>query len=65
MNSMKHTKTSCKTRIIVLLLCVGMLLPLSACGEKKPVEQQIFAMDTLMDLKAYGKNAETGIKRAF
>ena len=64
MNSMKHTKTSCKTRIIALLLCVGMLLPLSACGEKKPVEQQIFAMDTLMDLKAYGKNAETGINDA-
>lgn len=64
MNSMKHTKTSCKTRIIVLLLCVGMLLPLSACGEKKPVEQQIFAMDTLMDLQAYGKNAETGINDA-
>ena len=64
MNSMKHTKTSCKTRIIVLLLCVGMLLPLSACGERKPVEQQIFAMDTLMDLKAYGKNAETGINDA-
>lgn len=62
MNSMKHTKTSYK--IIALLLCVSMLLPLSACGEEKPVEQQIFAMDTLMDLKAYGKNAETGLNSA-
>lgn len=62
MNSMKHTKTSYK--IIALLLCVSMLLPLSACGEEKPVEQQIFAMDTLMDLKAYGKNAEAGLNAA-
>lgn len=62
MNSMKHTKTSYK--IIALLLCVSMLLPLSACGKEKLVEQQIFAMDTLMDLKAYGKNAETALNDA-
>lgn len=62
MNSMKHTKTSYK--IIALLLCVSLLLPLSACGEEKPVTQQIFAMDTLMELKAYGKNAEAGLADA-
>lgn len=59
---MKHTKTSSK--LIALLLCVSMLLPLSACGDDKPVERQIFAMDTLMDLKAYGKNAEAGLDAA-
>lgn len=62
MNFMKHTKTSYK--IIALLLCLSMLLPLSACGEEKPVTQQIFAMDTLMELKAYGKSAETGLNDA-
>lgn len=62
MRFMKHTNTSCK--IIALLLCVSILLPLSACGAEKPLERQIFAMDTLMDLTAYGKNAETGLNDA-
>lgn len=59
---MKHTRTSC--RLLALLLCACMALGLSACGDAEPVEQQIFSMDTLMDLKAYGKNAEAGLDDA-
>lgn len=50
--------------IISLVLCAAMLLPLCACGNDKPVQQQIFAMDTLMTLTAYGKNADAGLDAA-
>ena len=43
--------------------CV-LVLPLSACGEAKSTTQQIFAMDTVMDLTAYGKKADDGINAA-
>lgn len=62
MNSMKHTNTSYK--IIALLLCCALLLPLNACGKDKPVTQEIFAMDTVMDLTAYGKNADAALSSA-
>ena len=38
------------TRLLALLLCCALVLPLSACGEDKSTTQQIFAMDTVMDL---------------
>ena len=40
------------------------MLTLSACGETEENSQIIFAMDTQMTLKAYGKNGETGLKAA-
>lgn len=56
MNSMKATSTCCK---FLLLLCL--LLGLTGCSEQK-VTKQIFAMDTYMELTAYGKNAEAALK---
>lgn len=59
---MKHTKTSYK--IITVLLCICMLLPLSACGEDKMLQTEVSAMDTVMTLTAYGKKAQSGINSA-
>ena len=59
---MKHTHLH--TRLLALLLCCALVLPLSACGEAKSTTQQIFAMDTVMDLTAYGKKADDGINAA-
>ena len=64
MNSMNLTKISFK-RIALVLLCLAMLLSLCACGSSSKMEQkQIFAMDTIMTLTAYGKNAEAGLNAA-
>lgn len=41
-----------------------MLLPLCACGKDEPVQKQVFAMDTIMTLTAYGDSAEAGIDAA-
>lgn len=41
-----------------------MLLPLAACTSDEPVQTQLFAMDTMMSLTAYGKNAQAGIDSA-
>lgn len=59
---MKHTKTCFK--IISILLCLAVLLPLTACGESKMSQSKVFAMDTEMTLTAYGKNRETGLSEA-
>ena len=59
---MNHTHLH--TRLLALLLCCALVLPLSACGEAKSTTQQIFAMDTVMDLTAYGKKADDGINAA-
>lgn len=50
--------------LICAVLAVACALSLSACGETKESSTIIFAMDTQMTLKAYGKNAETGLKAA-
>ena len=48
-------------RIAAVLLCLCMLLPLAACGETKMYQKQVFAMDTVMTLTAYGnKGAKPG-----
>ena len=59
---MKHIKFS--TRCITILLCLCMALSLSACGETKMSQTQVFAMDTIMTLTAYGNNAEKGLTAA-
>ena len=67
MNFMKHIRISCKrfVRTLVVFLCLAMILPLTACGSASAMEQkQIFAMDTIMTLTAYGKNAEAGLDAA-
>ena len=68
MNSMKATKTWYKylTRIFSLVLCAAVLLSLTACGSAATnmEQKQIFAMDTIMTLTAYGKNAQDGLNAA-
>ena len=51
-------------RLTAVLLCLALSLPLAACGETKMTQTQVFAMDTIMTLTAYGKNAEAGLKSA-
>ena len=57
-------KTNTVTRIVCALLCVLMMLPLSACGETRESKSVLFAMDTTMTLVAYGKNRESGLAAA-
>lgn len=59
---MKCTKTSFK--LTAILLCIAMLLPLSGCGESKQEQAEVFAMDTIMTLTAYGENASAGLNAA-
>ena len=49
----------------VLLLCLAALLSMTACGSASAMEQkQIFAMDTVMTLTAYGSHATEGLDAA-
>ena len=57
-------KLSITKRLALLLLCASMLLGLCACGETKMSQRQVFAMDTVMTLTAYGKNAERALNQA-
>ena len=59
---MKHTKTFSKA--ICLLLCIAALAGLTGCGEAKPFQRQIDAMDTVITLTAYGKSGENGLDAA-
>ena len=66
---MKVTNTSCKRRpalvkCLALLLCLSMTLPLAACGEAEMSQKQVFAMDTVMTLTAYGKYRQAGLTAA-
>lgn len=60
---MKNEKNLCR-RLTALLLCLVMLLPLTACGETKMAQKQVFAMDTAMTVTAYGKHREAGLSAA-
>ena len=51
-------------RILIIALCLMLLLPLAACGETQMSQRQVFAMDTIMTLTAYGKRAEYGLNAA-
>ena len=45
-----------------LLLCLGCLLTLAGCGAKEQAEQaELFAMDTVMSLTAYGEQAQEAL----
>ena len=55
---MRYTKPVC------IILSVVMALTLCSCSGEQPVKKQIFAMDTVMTLTAYGKNAEDGLNAA-
>ncbi|MCR5090523.1 MAG: FAD:protein FMN transferase [Oscillospiraceae bacterium] len=51
-------------RIMCLVLVLAAMPTLSACGENQMEQKQIFAMDTIMTLTAYGKKAEAGLNAA-
>ena len=59
---MKQMNT--KTRIIAIILCLCTMLSLTACSETKESQRQVFAMDTVMSLIAYGPKAESGLSAA-
>lgn len=47
----------------ILLFCLAAVLLLSACGDKEE-SITIYAMDTVMQLSAFGKNAEAALREA-
>ena len=51
-------------RMAALLLCIGTLFALPACGSTAATEKQLFAMNSAISIKAYGKTAEAGIDSA-
>ncbi len=51
-------------KTILILLCLCLLLSLAACGETRMLQRQVFAMDTVMTLTAYGKRAEYALNAA-
>lgn len=70
---MKHTNPSSRKRssraglclrLFSVVLCFAMVLSMSGCGEAKMSQKQVFAMDTVMTLTAYGKKAEDGLEAA-
>ncbi len=48
-------------RMRILLPALVLALALSACGEETPAQAEIFAMDTVMTLTAYGKDGEQAV----
>ena len=60
---MRPTRRSCK-RLGALVLALGLVL--AACGKKGPEkhEKQLFAMDTVMLLTAYGDQADAALSAA-
>lgn len=50
-------------RVCICLLTAALLLSLTACGDK-PAQAEIFAMDTVMDLTAYGKCGQDAVDRS-
>lgn len=59
---MKHINTFSKA--VCLILSLALLLTLSACGETRPSQIQVSAMNTVITLTAYGKSADRGLVAA-
>lgn len=51
-------------RLFSLLLAAMTLFSLTACGSVKGTTKTVYAMDTVMNLTAYGKDAETALGEA-
>ena len=51
-------------RTLCFLLILSGLLGLSGCGQQEAASEQFFAMDTVMQLSAYGKNRNTAVEQA-
>ena len=56
---MRHIK-----RWVAAVLCLVLIAALAGCGEAAVSQSEIFAMDTVMWLTAYGKNREAGLSAA-
>ena len=48
-------------RLTALLLLLGMLAALAGCGESEAQYREVYAMDTVMTLTAYGPKAEAAL----
>ncbi len=73
MNIRKKSFSNIIYIIFIVTLTVGIMLSSTGCNSRKPVsdtensdvyEKDVFAMDTYMNLKAYGENAEKAVKQA-
>ena len=53
-----------RKRFLSLLLTALTVVSLTACGAEKPAVKTVYAMDTVMTLTAYGKNAEEAVAAA-
>ena len=51
-------------RFVSLVLAALMLLSLTACGAQKNTTKTVYAMDTVMNLTAYGADAEAALSEA-
>lgn len=51
-------------KICAVLLCLALMLPLCSCSGSTSSQKQLFAMDTVMTLTAYGSNAQSGLDAA-
>lgn len=51
-------------KALCVLLCLASIAVFTGCGESKQYQQQVYAMDTVITLTAYGKNAEAGLVTA-
>ena len=55
---------------MAVLCCVAVLTTMAGCEKKatnkdsREVQKDIYAMDTVMNVKAYGKNAEKAVTEA-
>ena len=67
---MRHIKANCKQlflailAIIMLTSCAAPAVEESAAGGEEKHQRQVFAMDTVMLLTAYGENAEAALDAA-
>jgi thiamine biosynthesis lipoprotein len=52
------------TTTILALVCIAVLIYLKYSGETKSTTQSIFAMDTYMEITAYGRNGENAVEAA-
>ena len=57
-------KNSALKRFISLIFVILLMCSLCACGESKAYDATIFAMDTTMSLRTYGKYGEAGLSAA-
>lgn len=51
-------------KICAVLLCLALMLPLCSCSASTSSQKQLFAMDTVMTLTAYGSSAQSGLDAA-